>query len=282
MHTMFINEQLLRSFITLASVIEAKDAYTGGHTWRVSQYARVLGEKIGLENNDLFLVQLGGLVHDLGKIGIPDSILNKKDKLSDDEFNIMKKHTEIGKSLIENHPLADLVMEAIYKHHERVDGKGYPIGEQEIEMSIIPKIISIADAFDAMTSVRPYRKEMTSEMAFSILNKEKGAQFDKKLVDIFIDLGRNGKLNFILGHCLENVPMIYCPGCGPTIVPDKNKKDGDVITCPTCKGMLRLHIAENTFVLECAGGINQIYVPQINQDSIEDFMLESKKLIKIV
>ena len=121
-----IDRALIKSVISLASVIEARDPYTGGHTWRVGQYAVKLAEKIGLSEDELFIVNLGGLVHDLGKVGISDSILLKPDTLTVEEYKNMKQHPQIGYELISSHPLFPILVDSVTQHHERVDGKdGY-------------------------------------------------------------------------------------------------------------------------------------------------------------
>lgn len=196
-----IDKKLIQSVISLASVIEARDPYTGGHTWRVSQYAVKLGERVGLSEAELFIVNLGGLVHDLGKIGISDAILLKPDKLTDKEYEIMQQHPQIGNDLISSHPLFPILIDSVFQHHERVDGKGYPNRDSGSNLSTIGRITAIADAFDAMTSTRPYRKGMTAEKALSILASERGRQFDAELVDQFTELAEAGALDHILGHC---------------------------------------------------------------------------------
>lgn len=280
MKNIVVDNHILSSLLTLSSVIEARDSYTGGHIWRVSQYARILAEKIGFSKDDVFIVELGGLVHDLGKVGISDSILNKKDTLSDTEFMIMRKHTELGQNLIANHPLADLVEDAIHNHHERIDGKGYPKGSQETQISNFARIISIADAFDAMTSVRPYRKSMNAEKAYSIIASEKGKQFDSPLAEAFIQLGNNGKLSHILGHCGDEKLLLSCPGCGPVIVPETNSNDGDNISCPTCTGEFRMHKQGDTYDLQFKGSFNTSPVPKPDNDLITSIINKFPKQLK--
>lgn len=121
-----IDKKLLTSLMVMGSVVEARDAYTGGHLWRVGHFSRLLAEKIGLDRNQVFLAGLGGFMHDLGKVGVPDAILNKAGPLTDIEYAVIRTHPAIGASVLEEHPLAALALDAVIDHHERPDGKGYP------------------------------------------------------------------------------------------------------------------------------------------------------------
>jgi HD-GYP domain-containing protein (c-di-GMP phosphodiesterase class II) len=110
----------------MSLLVEARDPYTGGHLWRVSQFSRLIALDMGLESSEVARITLGGFLHDLGKIGIPDSILNKRDKLTDEEYAVIKTHPTIGSRLLSGHPLRDLVDVAVTMHHETPDGRGYP------------------------------------------------------------------------------------------------------------------------------------------------------------
>jgi HD-GYP domain-containing protein (c-di-GMP phosphodiesterase class II) len=153
-----IEKPLLKSLVLMASMIEARDAYTGGHLWRVSQYAHQLAEAAGLSAEMAFLSALGGFLHDIGKISIPDDILEKPGRLTESEYDVVKTHPGIGATLIQEHPLGELALAAVHQHHERIDGRGYPDQLQGDQISIFARIVAIADAFDALTSTRPYRK----------------------------------------------------------------------------------------------------------------------------
>ncbi len=277
-----IDKEIVRSVVTLATVIEARDPYTGGHTWRVSQYGIKLGEKIGLSDDELFIVHLGGLVHDIGKIGISDSVLLKPGKLTDEEYEVMKQHPNIGFNLINSHPLFDILKDSVFLHHERYDGKGYPNSEVASNLSKIGMITSIADAFDAMTSNRPYRKGMAVEKALSILEEEKNKQFDGELVSIFVDMCRNGELDDILGHCGDNRLLVSCEGCGPIIAPSTKHKDGDHIACPACHGdYIMKRLSGEEFELEFSGKMKLNYVPEVDLDTVENIVLKTPRKIKI-
>lgn len=276
-----IDKELIKSVVSLATVIEARDPYTGGHTWRVSQYAVKLAEKAGLSEDEIFIVNLGGLVHDIGKIGISDAILLKPDKLTDAEYEIMKEHPKIGQELINAHPLFPILMSSVFEHHERVDGKGYPNHIEDNNLSLIGRITGIADAFDAMTSNRPYRKGMPLEKALSILESEKGKQFDAGLVALFIELANDGDLDHILGHCGDERLMMTCPECGPIIAPSKNAKEGDHLACPSCHGDYIMKRFGESFELEFTGNLINVIVPKVDTDTIDDFLTKVPKAIRI-
>lgn len=268
-----VDKELIKSVISLATVIEARDSYTGGHTWRVSQYAGRLAQAAGLSDDHVFVVKLGGLVHDLGKIGISDAILLKPDKLTDEEYAIMREHPRIGQELLSSHPLFHLIKESVFEHHERADGKGYPMASERGRVSKIGRITAIADAFDAMTSTRPYRKGMPLEKALAILESEKDKQFDGELVTLFVNLAREGALDHILGHCGDERLMMTCGGCGPIVAPSKDTKPGSHITCPNCRGDYVVKQTGDTMDIEWTGEMVAVWVPRVDQDTLEDFLL---------
>ena len=144
---MKIEKQLLKSLLVMADIIEARDPYTGGHVWRVSQYAKLLATKVGVSKDEAIRASIGGYLHDIGKVGISDSILLKKGPLSPEEFEIVKTHPLIGSRLICEHPLGKLFDEHVLYHHERVDGQGYANGVAGDGLSLQARIINIVDAF---------------------------------------------------------------------------------------------------------------------------------------
>ena len=167
---------------SLAGAIDAKDPYTKGHSTSVSKYSEALARAINLPEKEVERITLGALLHDVGKIGIPESILKKEGPLSDDEWNIMKQHPVIGteKVLQPNPSLRDLIPIVKY-HHERIDGKGYPEGLSNDQIPLAAKIVAIADTYHALISDRPYRKGMDIEKAISILEDGAGKQWDENL-----------------------------------------------------------------------------------------------------
>lgn len=273
---MEIDKPLLKSLLIMADIIEARDPYTGGHVWRVSQYAKLLAIKIGLPEDEVIKISIAAYLHDLGKVGIPDDILRKAEALTDAEYAIIKTHPSIGGKLLGGHPLAELVSSAANDHHERIDGKGYPNGLCGEQLSLIARIVSIADAFDAMTSTRPYRKGMSEEVAMDILQKGAGTQFDTELVVHMGELGRAGDLAHIAGHTAEGIPAIICPHCGPVIAVPRNTRDGDIIYCRACHSKLELHQSGNTFKAEMTGMTDdpRDLEPRANEDAVADVLAQ--------
>lgn len=176
---------MIRSF---AKAVEAKDPYTSGHVERVENLSYLLAKKVGLKGNELKNAKIAGILHDIGKIGIPDEILKKPEKLTKEEYEIIKKHVLYAKEILE--PISEMkdIIPAIYYHHERYDGKGYPEGKKGEEIPLLARIISIVDAFDAMASDRPYRKALSAKKIRREFLKNKGKQFDPYLVDEFLSL----------------------------------------------------------------------------------------------
>lgn len=171
----------------LSETIEAKDPYTKGHCGRVAIYSLNLGKAMRLSQEQLEALEYGALLHDIGKIGIHGAVLNKPDKLSDEEYEHVKTHPERGDHIIWDIDLLKEARTLVRQHHERHDGKGYPDGLSGGQLGILARIIIIADAYDALTSDRPYRKGMPRERAISTLRENKGTQFDPELLDVFID-----------------------------------------------------------------------------------------------
>lgn len=173
---------------TLRLAVDAKDVYTRGHSDRVSYYAVKIGEELGLGDDDLEILRIGGVFHDIGKIGTNDDILLKNAKLDDEEYREIKKHPLKGASILSAMSMFKEVVPLVEYHHERIDGRGYASGLSGDEIPFLAKIISVADAFDAMTSDRVYRTKMSIDDAMEQLKKGKGTQFDENIVDSFINL----------------------------------------------------------------------------------------------
>jgi HD-GYP domain-containing protein (c-di-GMP phosphodiesterase class II) len=196
--TISINEELETLFAknkdsyfetvkVLANVIEEKDLYTGGHCERVMIYSMMIGEALKIGEQEKSDLQFGSILHDIGKIGVPEHILHKKERLTQEEYEKIKEHPEIGYQLLSNLDFLDSSRRIIYEHHERVDGKGYPRGLKGDDIHFLAKIVCVADAFDAMTSNRAYRAVMSVDDALKELVANKGTQFDAEIVDAFIE-----------------------------------------------------------------------------------------------
>lgn len=188
--------------ISLANVIEAKDKYTNGHTRRVGIISRMLGEKIGLTNERLQCLEVSGTIHDIGKVGVPETILNKPGVLTQEEFDIIKKHTEIGENICR--PLNSLrnCLDPVRHHHEKLNGSGYPDGLKDGEISLEARILAVADIFDALSSKRPYRDRLPMEKVRNIL-KEEAEQgcLDSGIVDVLFSLLDTKGLQDVMEVC---------------------------------------------------------------------------------
>ncbi len=171
---------------TMRQMVDAKDIYTRGHSDRVSIYSVEIAKAMGKPKDFIERVKVAGLFHDIGKVGIPDSILQKPAPLSKEEYEKVKTHPAMGKSLLSSMTSLEEILDIIECHHERIDGKGYPNGLIGSQIPEEAKIISVADTFDAMTSRRTYRDSMTLEEAIAELKRCKGTQFDPEIVDVFI------------------------------------------------------------------------------------------------
>lgn len=248
-----IEKPLMTSLALMASIIEARDAYTGGHLWRVSRYAAQLAEGYSLPRDMVFLARLGGFMHDIGKVSIPDGVLGKHGKLTAAEYRVVQTHPGIGATLIQEHPLGGLALEAVHQHHEWFNGLGYPDGLQSDAISIFARIVSIADAFDALTSTRPYRSQVVVDAAVAAMAIERDTQFDPQLLDVFMRLAGSGALDDAVGHSELGVAMVACPSCGPVITVQRETRDGDAAFCRVCGTKHRLHRQGDTFVAEKFG-----------------------------
>ena len=173
---------------TLRFTVEAKDTYTRGHSDRVAEYSELIGKALGLPETDLKTLKIGGLFHDIGKIGIPDSILLKTTKLDNDEYSEIKNHPAIGAHIISNATIFKDIIPIVKHHHERYDGNGYPSKLQGEDIPYLARITAVADAFDAMTSKRSYRDSLTLEAVREEIEKNMGTQFDPEIAKVFLHI----------------------------------------------------------------------------------------------
>ena len=231
---------LLASLLAMAWVVEARDPYTGGHLWRVSRYAALLCERAGTSMSVCARVSIGAFLHDLGKVGIPDAILRKPAVLTDDEQAVIQTHTDVGARLLAGHPLGSWAMDAVQAHHERPDGQGYPRGLRGSEIPYAARVVGLCDAFDAMTSTRPYRAAMPVVHALERLEAGLGSQFDEALGRHFLALGSEGLLHHIAAHSDDGIPLQRCLMCGPTLVLRREQTAGETVFCRNCGGEYRL------------------------------------------
>ena len=187
-----MNDNLEKAYMDsieiLRHTVEAKDPYTRGHSDRVSEYAVLLGKKLNLTNEDIEKLKIGGLFHDIGKIGIPDSILLKESKLTDEEYIKIKEHPVIGYNILENADMFKNILDIIKYHHERFDGNGYPEKLARENIPYLSRITSVVDSFDAMTSKRSYRDSLPMDVVKSEILQNLGSQFDPEIGIAFLDI----------------------------------------------------------------------------------------------
>jgi putative nucleotidyltransferase with HDIG domain len=178
-------ERAVSIIYALAATVDAKDHYTYGHSKKVSQYAVILAEALGLPQDRIATIRAAGLLHDIGKIAIPDSVLNKAGPLTEEEWEPMRQHPELGMEILKH--VIDLVncLPAILHHHEHFDGTGYPGGLKGEEIPMEARLLHIADAYDAITSMRPYHNQSSPQEAIDELRRCSGTQFDPGLVKVF-------------------------------------------------------------------------------------------------
>ncbi len=191
----------------IASALDAKDAYTAGHSRRVSDMALIVCRLMGLKENDIEKIHIAGHLHDIGKIGVPDAVLNKEGKLTEEEFAYIRKHPQIGADILsKSHRLSE-ISNIVLMHHERYDGKGYPTGAKGVEIPVGARILAICDSIDAMTSSRCYRKALSFEICYEEIEKNLGKMYDPII-------GR---------YVLDNWEEIIC------VVKNGNEKEKDSI-----------------------------------------------------
>ncbi len=181
-------DEFLGTITALARTVEMRDQYTADHTQRVTDYALMLAEELRLPAADRHHIQIGTPLHDIGKIGVEDAILRKPGKLTDGEFEEMKKHTTNGAAIVATVPALQAVIPIVRNHHERWDGQGYPDHQSGEQISQLARIVAVADAFDAMTSDRPYRRALALDHAFAELRDKAGTHFDPACVQAFLRL----------------------------------------------------------------------------------------------
>lgn len=187
--------------MTVANAVEAKDSVTNGHVNRVAYWSKKIGERLSFSAEEMEMLTRGAMLHDIGKIGVPDAILGKPGSLTKEEFDVMKQHTVIGEKIIKSLKSFENIKSIIRHHHEKLDGSGYPDGLTDKQIDIYTRIIAIVDIYDALISDRPYRKAMTKEEAFSILENEtqKGLLDESIVILLKEEISKNANLVCMLG-----------------------------------------------------------------------------------
>lgn len=186
-----LEQSYLESIQTVRYTVEAKDTYTRGHSDRVSAFSVMLGKKLGLSKEDLHKLEIGGLFHDVGKIGVPDNILQKSDSLTEEEYSEIKSHPTIGAHILSTATIFKDIIPIVKYHHENYDGTGYPSRLKGNEIPYLARITTVVDSFDAMTSRRVYRNSLSIQSVIDEIAKNKGTQFDPEIADAFLDILRN-------------------------------------------------------------------------------------------
>ena len=181
-----------QSVNTFTEFIDAKDKYTNGHSKRVALYTEEIAKRMGINKDESRRLFLIAMMHDCGKIGIPDSVLNKNGKLTDEEYKLIQSHTTVGDSILEHFTALPGIREGARSHHERYDGKGYPDGLKGKDIPFYARIICVADSYDAMSSDRCYRKKLDTEVILKELENNSGKQFDPEIVPYMIDMIKDG------------------------------------------------------------------------------------------
>lgn len=236
------------TLIVLSNAIEMRDHYTVGHTWRVTRFAIEIGRKLGWDKEKLHECEMGGILHDVGKIAVDDEILRKPGGLTPEEFGKMQIHPQRGARLMQDvEHLVPLIPYALY-HHERWDGKGYPYGLAGEEIPVEGRVVAVADTYDAMTSNRPYRKGLDPKVAIEEIRKKSGTQFDPQCVAAFEACYEDGAIHKVLQNYFETDGRSFaCPFCSTYVrIPEKVRPD-DEMTCNVCHRRILVRYKNDLF-----------------------------------
>jgi HD-GYP domain-containing protein (c-di-GMP phosphodiesterase class II) len=201
-----LNATFLGTLEALTTSIDAKDKYTCGHSQRVALLTAQLADAAGLDADQVDRFRIAGLVHDIGKIGVPEHVLTKEGDLTEEEFHAICKHPEIGARILRDIPQMEDILGGVLHHHEKHDGGGYPHGLAGNDIPLVARMISLADAFDAMSSSRTYRNAMTRQSVLDEMKRVSGMQFDPELADIFFHLDFTNWEQMMIDH-QERVPI---------------------------------------------------------------------------
>ena len=223
------------SVLEMARMIEAKDPYTAGHTWRVANYGQILAAALDYPPEKIEAMLLAGTLHDLGKVKVPVEILTKPGRLTEDEFDIMKRHPQDGYDILKEFEEYASVLDVVLMHHEAYDGRGYPLGLVGEQIPHEARLFAVVDAFDAMTSTRCYRPAMSMDNAIYEIWRNRGRQFDPRIADTAIRLYREGLLDHIAGHADFGVKVGNCPTCGPVLEIHNGHHLDDEVVCGVCR-----------------------------------------------
>lgn len=229
-----IQQAYLDTLSVLANAIEARDHYTVGHTWRVTRMALAMVDHMGCTPEKRKYTEMGGILHDVGKIAVEDSILRKTGPLTPEEYQKMQLHPEHGARMLKDVEFLKPVVPYVLFHQERWDGKGYPFGLSKDEVPWEGRLLAVCDAFDAMTSHRLYRKSLEPKEAVTELRRYRGRQFDPQMVDTFLEVWAKGEVARILQDYARSERSVPCPFCSTHIPLAEDPKEGTFLDCPVC------------------------------------------------
>ncbi|MFA7691538.1 MAG: HD domain-containing phosphohydrolase [Candidatus Hydrogenedentales bacterium] len=253
----------------LANAIELRDHYTVGHTWRVTNFAVEIARKLGWNEEKLIEVERGGVLHDIGKIAVDNAILSKPGPLTDDEYNQMKVHPERGADLLREVKFLHPIIPYCLFHHERWDGTGYPYGLKGLDIPEEGRLIAVADAFDAMTSTRPYRESMNPEKALEIIEQGKNILFDPNMVDMLRACYKEGRIDKVLqNYYQKEAHSLACPFCGTFIRFDSNMNPGDEIQCHVCHKNICIIQKDGGFLGSLVSAVKEEHTPSKGDPSL--------------
>ncbi len=229
------------TLLVLANAIELRDHYTVGHTWRVTNVSVEMARELGWDDEKLKEVEMGVVLHDVGKIAVDNAILGKTSRLTEEEYEKMKVHPQRGAELLQDVVFLKPFIPYCLYHHERYDGKGYPFGMSGEDIPVEGRLVAVADTFDAMTSNRPYRKGLDPEIAIAEIEKGKGSQFDPACADALIRCFRDGKVDQVLqDYHKTDERSIACPFCSTFLRVPEDIAEGGEFQCHVCRRHIRL------------------------------------------
>jgi len=233
-----LNHAYLSMLAVLANAIEARDHYTIGHTWRVARFAQAIARRLDWDATKLKEVEVGGMLHDIGKIGVSDVILSKPGPLTPEEHELMKVHPQVGARMLRDVPSLQHVMPYVLYHHERYDGQGYPDNLVGVQIPQEARLLAVADTFDAMTSNRPYRQGLSLEVAVQELKGSAGQQCDPEMVQALVAAFENDEIQPYMQMGLPEPSSFVCPFCSTYLNPPDNLTENSSIDCPVCSRQL--------------------------------------------
>lgn len=275
-------EQLITSLLVMAWMVEARDPYTDGHLWRVSRYAALLCDTAGVPTDQGARIAIGGFLHDMDKVGVPDAILRKRDRLDDDEYAVIKTHPAVGARMLASHPLAGIARYRVVasRNARRPGLPARPRGERHPAVSAHRRSVRCVRCDDQHPALRG---GIPIPQALAIIESQLGCQFDEGLGRQFLALGRHGLLEHIAGHGDDGIPLQTCLMCGPTLVVRREQFVGDALFCRACGGGYRLEPGRDDVLPQAVAatgdrGLAAELEPEADTAQIQRFVRETARL----